>query len=147
MLNTLLLSIVAIFSVFYAVNALKPDSKKSFFKREMTRVKKQIWDTEFKIEKTLQIREGIRRDRDGLVDQRHKLEAAFKATPNDKQIEADLKEVNDTISRYERQMKMLDNQIQGVPAEGEDPGENGLNDTIASLSELKMMYEQYIAKL
>lgn len=123
------------------------DAKYRFFARKVKAVTKQIWDYEFKVEKTMQIREGIRRDRDSLIDAQHKLEAAFKAAPNDKKVEADYLAVNDNIKRFEAQMKMLDDQINGVPANGDNPGENGVNDTIASLAELRQMYKQYLTKI
>ena len=40
---------------------------------------------------------------------------------------------------------MLDNEINGVPAEGENPGQNGLLDTLRSYAELKNMNKEYSA--
>jgi hypothetical protein len=44
-------------------------------------------------------------------------------------------------------MKMIDDQINGRKATNEDPGEQGIMDTLASLAELKVMYKDYASKL
>ncbi len=147
MLNTLLLTVLVIIGLWFAIKPLWPESKKTFFKRKVLSVTKQIWDYEFKVEKTLQIREGIRQDRDRVLDAKHKLEAALKATPDDKDKIGEFEKVVDTIKRYEAQMKMLDDQIAGgVPTE-DNPAGQGINEIISSLAELRRMYSDYINKL
>lgn len=131
------------------MNILKKlfDPKYRFFVRKIKSVTRQIWDLEFKVEKTLQIREGIRQDRDRMLDAQHKVNAAFKATPNDKKLEKDLTDITDTIKRYEAQMKMLDQQIEGGVATEENPSGSGINELIGSLAELRRMYKDYLKKI
>lgn len=123
------------------------NAKHRFFSRKVKAVTRQMWEYEFKVEKTLQIKEGIRQDRDRLVDARHKAELALNATPNDKKLEEEFNNLNDTIKRYEAQMVMLDKQILGVEAKGDNPGEEGINNIISSLAELRRMYKDYLQKL
>lgn len=123
------------------------NKKKRFFKAKIDAVTKNIWDLEFKVEKTLQVREGVRQDRDKMKDAQFKIETELKTKPNDKKLTDELAQVVDTINRYEKQMKMLDDQINGVPAHEDNPGENGINDTISSLAELRKMYQDYLRKI
>lgn len=147
MLNTILLITLNIFVGAYVIRSFIPETKKSFFKKKITSVTKQIWDYEFKVEKTLQIREGIRQDRDRLLDAKQKIEAALKATPDDKDKIAEFEKIVDTIKRYEAQMKMLDDQIAGgVPSE-DNPAGQGINEIISSLAELRRMYSDYTNKI
>lgn len=123
------------------------NKKKKFFKHKVRAVTKQIWDFEFKVEKTLQIREGIRQDRDRLIDAKHKNDAALKATPKDEKLLKEAAEIADTIKRYESQMKMLDDQITGGAVSEENPAGIGINEQISSLAELRKMYQDYILKI
>ncbi len=145
MMNTILLAIIVLFLVFYAIKALTPVTKKSYFKAKLKTLTRQMWELEFKIDKTLQVREGIRQDRDKILDAQHKIEAALKANPTDEALLKEKAMIDDNILRYERQMKMLDDEIHGVQATSvEEPGKEGINDTLATLAELKKMTEQYI---
>lgn len=146
-MNTFLLLVLDLFVVFYLIQALRPETKKSFFKREVSRINRQLWNEEFKVEKSLQIKEGIRQDRDKLLDAKHKIDAQLKATPDDKDLQEQASNIINTVKRYELQMNMLDKQINGVPAEGDNPGEEGANDTISSLAELRRMVKDYVTKL
>lgn len=123
------------------------NAKKKFFKRKIKAVTCQIWDLEFKVEKSLQVREGVRQDRDRMNDAKNKVEAALKAKPKDEALLKEFEGIVDTIKRYELQMKMIDNEINGVKAEGENPGQNGIMETIDSLAELRRMLKDYVAKI
>ena len=147
MINTILLGILVLFATIYFVNALRPDSKKAYFKRRINATTKEIWENEYKVEKSLQVKEGIRQDRDRIIDARYKAEAALKATPDDKQLIEEIAGFNETIKRYEAQMVMIDKQVNGVAAEGNDPGEQGLQDIISALAESRAMLKDYVAKL
>ena len=114
-------------------------NKKQFFKNKEKQVQYSIWELEFKIKKSRDIREEVRQQRDVAVETLAVLEK------EEKKDEARLAKQKDDISRYERQMQMLDNEINGVPAEGENPGQNGLLDTLRSYAELKNMYKEYSA--
>ncbi len=148
MINTILLSILVLFAAFYTVKALRPATKKEFFKAKLKAKTREVWDLEFKVEQTALMRESIRQDRDKLLDTQAKLAEAVAKTPNDKKLEAELAEITDTIGRYEKQMKMLDDQINGAaPSEQNPMGEIGINEQLASLAEIRKMYTYAIAKL
>lgn len=122
-----------------------------FFKKKISDVTKSIWEIEFKINKSRQMRESIRQDRDKMVEYVMQVETAIKGSENDPEaIERYTKELEgakSNIGKYEGQMKMLDDQIVGIPANGEDPGENGLSDTVKGLLELRLMYREYIKSM
>jgi hypothetical protein len=116
------------------------NKKRKFFTKKVEDVQASIWEYEFKIAKSEQVKEGIRLDRERAVQQ---LDSFKDKKENKKEIEAE----TENIRRYEAQMKMIDEQIYGVPANGEDPGRNGILDTIKSLTELRSMYKDYIKGL
>lgn len=135
------------------MNILKwlTNEKYRFFYAKIGAVQKSIWDLDFKIEKSRQVREGVRQDRDRAIESLNMINTRLKAediSPEEKEkLEQDLAIYTDNVSRYERQMKMIDGQIQGVPAQGENPGEQGILETIASYAELKAMYKHYLKNL
>lgn len=120
------------------------------FYKKLKSVEVVIWENEFKIIKARQLRESIRQDRDHSIESTRGIDEALK-TEKDKEkikvLNADKAVHQDNTKRYEAQMKMIDNQISGVPAQGENPGENGIRDTIKSLAELREMYKDYLTKI
>lgn len=113
-----------------------------FFKGKINGVQKAIWDIEFKISKSRQVREGVRQDRDRAVEALNQIEARLKGVPSDADEQAKIV-MADNIKRYEKQMKMVDDQINGK--EGNDKEESiiGLLEQIKSYVELKQMYQDY----
>lgn len=123
------------------------NKKYRFFSGKVFDVTRSIWEYEFKIAKTLQVREGIRQDRDRAIEAIIQIDARLKGSKDKKEKDVLTKELDgmkENVRRYEAQMTMLDNQVNGVKAEGNNPGEQGLNDTIASLAELREMYKSYL---
>lgn len=117
------------------------------FARKAKDVDVAIWEQDFKIAKSRQIREGIRQDRERTLEAVNRISAAVDAEQDPekkKALEAERASHADNATRYEAQMRMIDNQINGVPAQGENPGENGILETIQSLAELRAMYQQYM---
>lgn len=124
--------------------------KYRFFHKKLKGVQAAIWEHEFKIAKARQLREGIRQDRDHALATVANIDANLKTEKDAeklKVLESDKAKLLDNAKRYEAQMKMVDNQISGVPAEGENPGENGILDTIKSYAELREMYKDYLTKV
>lgn len=111
-------------------------------------VQRQIWELEFKKHSSLEIRELIRFDRDRLMESVDALNVELGKEHKEethKELESRKAQLEDTIKRYEAQMKMLDEEISGLPyVSPENPGKQGINDTIASLMETKKMVESYI---
>lgn len=122
--------------------------KKRYFLGKFWTLQRQIWELEFKKHSTLEIRELIRFDRDRLMESVDALNVELKKEHKDgtkEELEKRKAEFEDTIKRYEAQMKMLDEEVTGLPYKSpEDPGKQGIDDTIASLMETKKMVEGYM---
>lgn len=122
------------------------NQKKKHFKRKLKNLEKTIWDLEFKKQQAGVLRERIRLDRDNKLNHKNMIEAKLKEKQTD-ELEKALKEATDTLERYESQMKMIDEQIQGGTPTPEDPSGEGVIGQIARLQELKKMVVDYIATL
>lgn len=126
--------------------------KYRYFNRKVIDVQNSIWEYEFKVNKSRQIREGIRQDRDRAMETSQQIEVALKAEKKGEKkesLEKELATFIDSVKRYEAQMKMIDAQIQG----GEDnrsesnPAGIGVLEQIKSLTELKLMYIDYLSRI
>ncbi len=127
------------------------------FHKKIKQVQASIWEHEFKIAKSRQIREGVRQDRDRAMEAMHQIDVMLKANEEGKtdkiaedalvKIQQDRANLEENARRYELQMRMIDEQIMGRPAIGEDPGVQGIMDTIKALIELQKMYRDYASKL
>ncbi len=125
------------------------NKKKRFFNKKIGDVTKSIWELDFKVAQSAQVREGVRRDRDQQLDRLAQLEAQVKgADKKDKEaITAQIEETKANATRFEAQMKMIDDQINGVKASQESDGQVGILETISSLAELREMYKDYVSKI
>lgn len=126
------------------------NQKKKYFKLKARNVQKMIWDLEFKIFKVRELREGIRLDRDRALETVHALDAEIKRDHEPetlKELEAQKKLHQENAERFEKQLKMLDVEIEGQPAEGDNPGVQGINDQLAGLRELVKMINEYLREL
>lgn len=123
--------------------------KYRLFTKKIQGVEVAIAEADFKIAKSRQLREEIRRDRDRSVEAMQQISVALKndKVENKEALEKDGVATEGNIRRYEAQMKMIDDQISGVPANGENPGEAGIVDTLKSYVELKKMFIDYRSKL
>lgn len=122
-------------------------SKKQFFKDKIERVTYEIWDCEFKVSKTRQIREEVRRTRDNTVEG-IKLTTARLENETDEELkkktQEELSVLVDDKARFERQMEMLDNQVNGFIGDETHEPVIGVIEQIGSLTELREMYKSYI---
>lgn len=124
--------------------------KKKFFKKKLKEIDYAIWDLEFKIKKSRQIREGVRLDRDRAIENLQHVESALKrdVSKEDKEkMEKERDTIKDNVSRYESQMKMIDSEIDGGEPTEYSPSGVGILERIKSLYELKEMYKEYIKSL
>lgn len=125
--------------------------KYRFFKAKVGAVTKSIWELEFKIEKSRQIREGTRGDRDRAIEALTRNQAALKdeKLPKEKkeEIEKACEVLADNAKRYEGQMAMIDNEINGIPASADSAGQQGLLETVRALVELRSLYKEYLKSL
>lgn len=124
--------------------------KYKFFKDKVTAVTKTIWDAEFKIEKSRQVREGVRQDRDRALEAVGRIDAQI-ATEKDKAnletLEGNKKQMQEEVARYEAQMKMIDDQVNGAEATKDSDMVIGLMEQVKSLVELREMYKSYLTKI
>lgn len=161
---TVLLALMVVQNVKWILSSLNP--KKRHFEARLKTLEKNIWDKDFEKFQTLEIREGVRLDRDKAMEKvdafetellrEHKPETIAQLTAQRDEAKAD-------AARFEAQIGMLDREVNGkpyVPAHkvkntetGEetevpvDMGQQGITDTIASLSELKKMFVSYLQTL
>lgn len=115
------------------------------------------WDLEFKIAKTKQVREGIRREYDSAKSRLFSIDEQFKQeeTSGAAIPEAQRKEMVDQkallerdIPRFEGAMVQLDGEIEGVRPSPENPqGVAGTQNQIDQVRELEQMIEEYIETL
>src|SRR4051812_46467582 len=98
------------------------DAKYRFFKKKISDVQKTIWEREFKVTKSRQVREGVRQDRDRAIEAVHQITEAIKTNKDVATREVAEKEkgaLEDNVKRYEAQMAMIDKQINGYTAKSE----------------------------
>lgn len=132
-------------------------SKKTHFKNRLASNKQMQWDLEFKIEKTKQVREGIRKEYDAAksrlfaIDEQFKQESQNGATIPEEQRKqmVDQKTVLERdIPRLEQAILQLNAEIEGVKPSAENPGGiPGTQNQIDQLRELQQMIEEYIDHL
>jgi hypothetical protein len=121
-----------------------------FFYRKLYSVQASIWEAEFKITKSRQVREGVRQDRDRTVEIANNLANAVKTEKDEAkkdELEANALKAKDDIKRYEAQMKMVDDQINGSNGDESHEPVIGLVEQIKSLVELKAMYKDYMNRI
>lgn len=115
--------------------------QKKLFKQKIKDVQDSIYEVEFKIFKSRQLREESRLLRDRCVENVAQIEARLQGTKDKEEkgrLEEELKAHKENKEKYEGQMKMVDEQING----GE--GQPGLLEHIKGLTELKTMYKDYL---
>lgn len=126
--------------------------KKRHFLRRLANAQASIWDKEFQTFQTQEMREMIRLDRDRAQEAadafRVESENPIHKPETKTELEKKQKIALDNVTRFTAQMKMLDEEVAGRPyVSEEDPGKQGLRDTIASLNELKKMFVSYLKTL
>lgn len=121
--------------------------KYRFFHRKLYQVQASIWETEFKISKSRQVREGVRQDRDRAIEALHQIEARTKGeqdTHKKGELEKEVEAFIANVKRYEAQMKMIDDQIKGAAGDETHEPIVGLMEQLKSYIELKLMYQDFL---
>ena len=149
-----LLFVIALVEILRLVIPYLPTTEKRHFKQKMEGVQKMVWDLNFKIFKSREIREGIRVLYDQNKARLSTIETSIKDWPKEKDI-GDRKRLEDQvvllkkyIERNESQLKSLDREITGEKPSPEYPeGMQGINDQVDSLQELKQMLKDWTKTL
>ena len=126
-------------------------TKKQFFKEKVEAVTYSMWDLEFKLAKSRQVREGVRQDRDRVAEAVGQVVAKLSNAGKDKAVIKALEEERDKLledqKRYEAQMAMVDKQINGFNGSDTEEPVIGILEQLASLNELKGMYQDFLKKI
>lgn len=144
------------------------NQKKKYFKKKAEAIKRMIWDLEFKKEKTLMIREEVRREYDGVQAKLNIVEEKIKGFPklssekpedqekekkelwSDEQRGVDDERIRLEITRdrHQAQMKQLDVDVFGSKKTNEYPdGVDGIEQQLDALRELLGMVKEYLKKI
>ena len=153
-MTNILLFIIAIAEVSRLYVTYKNTSKKNHFLQKLEGVGKMIWDLEFKLFKTREIREDVRKEFDFMNERIVTLKANIENFPKDKD-EAEKKTIEDNLVRAERDSSRLANQLKAIDLEtdGSKPtneypdGVTGILQQIESLKELETMLKSWIKKI
>lgn len=127
------------------------NKQKKYLKRKIEQTQYMIWDLEFKRYKTLEMRDEIREEHDGLKSRLELIENQLKTELTKEQtaeVEEQKKAVEEKIGKYQAQMEMLDFEIIGLrPNEQYPEGVQGINEQLDALQSLKAMYEEYLEQI
>lgn len=130
------------------MNIIKWATSKKYrlFSKKIQNVQATIWEFDFKVLKSQQIREGVRQDRERAVEALQQIEAQLKGAPTP-ELEKQKEGLLANIARYEKQMQMIDRQVQGYVGSDTEEPVIGILEEIGSLSELREMYKHYLTTI
>lgn len=121
--------------------------KYRFFSQKIKAVQYSLWDLEFKVAKSHQVREGVRQDRDRAVEGLANINKALEADPKNEKILADKATFEDNVKRYEAQMGMIDAQINGANGDETHEPVIGIMEQMKSYAELREMYKTHLTQI
>ena len=145
-----LLAIIALSELSRLFLTHKKATKKSHFKQRYESTQRMIWDLDFKVFKTKEIREDVRREYD---NKKTKLDAVNeKIKTHDRKDMGEFNRLGDQVvllerdlKRHEEQMKQLDIEVNGTKPTNEYPeGIQGTLGQIESLREVQLMVRDWI---
>lgn len=149
-----LLAVIALSEVSRLILTHKPTTRKGHFKGKLDGVSKMIWDLEFKVFKTREIREDIRQEYDFMVSRVDNFDKSIKTWPekgdvNERKRVEDQKELAERDrDRLLAQVKQLDAEISGAKSTNENPeGHIGITEQIDSMRELQGMLRDFIKSI
>lgn len=150
----ILLTVIVVLEISRLSLAHRRITKKFHFKGKQEGTQRMIWDLEFKIHKTKEIKEEIRQEYDFMNARIATLETQIKDFPKDKDknekalLEDQKKRAERDRDRFENQMKALDLEINGAkPSKDYPDGVQGINSQVDSLRELVGMLKSWRKKL
>lgn len=149
-----LLAVIAGAEVYLSYLIIRKPSKKRYFNGKLQGTRNMIWDFEFKVFKTREIREDIRQQYDQMLSRIEGYKTQLENWPAE-QPEEDKKRVEDLrtlaerdAERFLKQMQMLDAEIEGVkPTVENQGGQVGVSEQIDSLREVEGMLKDYVKTL
>lgn len=149
-----LLALIAGCEVYRTYLGKKSPTRKDHFKQRLQGTRNTIWDLQFKVFKTREIREEIRNEYDMMKSRLATLEQQIANFPTDKdqgdkaRLEDDVVRAKRDADRFLAQMKELDLEVEGSKKTNEHPdGVTGITQNIDSLRELEAMLKDYIKSL
>ena len=147
-----LLAAIAASEVYMSYLSVRKPSKKRYFNGKLQGTKNLIWDLEFKVFKTREIREEIRQQYDQMLSRIEGYKAQLEnpdITEEEKGRVTDLKTLAERdAERFMKQMQMLDAEIEGLKPTAENPnGQVGVAEQIDSLREVQSMLTDYTKTL
>lgn len=125
-------------------------NRKGHFTNKLEGATKMIWDLEFKLFKSREIREDIRREYDAAQSKLHSTTKQLEvAKPEEKPRLEDHKSILERdVQRYQAQMNQLDLEMEGSRPTNEHPdGVTGISQQIDSFKELEKMLQDFIKTL
>lgn len=146
-----LLAVIAVAEVHRTWLSMRPRTKRIHFEERLRGTRATIWDLQFKVFKTREIREDVRKEYDQMKARIEAYDTQLKNWPADK-TEGDKKNMEDDKARAERdaerflkQMQMLDLEVEGSKPTAELPdGYAGITQQIDSLREVEKMLQDYL---
>lgn len=149
---TIALIVIAVVSVVGLRLVTKGTTKKRHFEKKRDGVDSMIADLEFKVFKTLEVREEMREEYDALSARIHSHEAQIKDFKGKKEDKAT---IEDTLARTKVEKDRIEGQIRGLDLEvnGSKPtneipdGYTGIYTQIDSMRELRGMLTSWISKV
>lgn len=158
--NILIIVLIVLHAVSFreSLLVLVRGEKKQHFYSKLKQARGQAWEMEFKKFQTMELMELIRLDRDKAKEAADacRVESEREHKPETKAELLQKKTIaEDNAERYEKQIVMLQNEVNGVaynPGDPEkgiepNPGQQGLNDTIAAIGEITKMFVLYLKTL
>ena len=149
-----LVAVIAGCEVYRTYLGKHKPSIKDHFKRRLQGTRETIYDLQFKVFKTREIREEIRQEYDMMKSRVESLTKQIAEWPKDapegdrKRLEDDKVRAEQSVNRFLAQMKELDLEVEGSKKTNEYPdGVTGVTQNIDSLRELETMIVDYIKTL
>jgi chromosome segregation ATPase len=149
-----LLAVVALCELYRTFLGTLPLTKKAHFKRKLEGARTMVWDLQFKVFKTREIREDVRQEYDFVKSRLQSIEKQIQEWPSEGDPE-ELARVKDSkelaerdLARFQQQMLQLDLEVEGAKPSVDLPnGYEGITMQIDSLRELEGMLKDWIREL
>lgn len=149
-----LLAVIAGSELYRTYLGARKPTRKDHLKRRLQGTREMIWDLQFKVFKTREIREEIRQEYDLMKSRLEHVENQIKNFPADKdqgdkaRLEDDKVRIQNDTNRFLAQMKQLDIEVEGSKKTNEFPeGATGITQNIDSLRELESMIRDYLKEM
>jgi len=150
-IDTILLAIIASIEATRLFLTYKRPSQIAHFTSKIQGVEQMIWDLQFKLFKTAEIREDIRKEHEASRSRLETITKQLEAFPKDgnKDEKARLEDTKvrteKDCERFVAQMQALDVEMHGSPKTNEYPdGATGITHQIDSYRELQEMLKQWL---